>query len=133
MCCWNVSDWQFNGCDCDQQGSTGLTGIKGEVCMLPALIVACWPPIVLYIVHTEVVFLPERVNRGTRAERSRGSDGKFWATWSAGSTGTSRVNGRHWFTRCTRSYGEICTGTTTCMDIFGVRYGFIHPGLSNIS
>lgn len=77
-----------------------------------------------YIAHTEVVFLLERVNRGTRAKRSRGSDGNLWTTWSTGPTRTSRVDGRHRSAWGTWTYRENCSGARTCMEVFGVRQAF---------
>lgn len=102
----------------------GQWGSKERYVQLHAFITACRQPIVLYIAHTELVFLPERVNRGTRAKRSRGSDGKLWTTWSARPTRTSRVDGRHRSAWCTWTFREIYTGTRTCMEVFGVRQVF---------
>lgn len=85
------------------------------------------------IAHTEVVFLPERVNRGTRAKRSGGSDGKFWTTRSARPARTSRVDGRHRSAWCTWTYREICPGTRTCMEVFFWCQASFSFGLRNVS
>lgn len=102
----------------------GQWGSKERYVQLHAFITACRPPIVSYIVHTEVVFLSERVNRGTRAKRSRGSDGKLWTTWSTRPSRTPRVDGRHRSAWCTWTFREICMGTRTCMEVFGVTQAF---------
>lgn len=102
----------------------GQWGSKERYVQLHAFITARQPPIVPYIAHTEVVFLLERVNRGTRAKRSRGSDGNLWTTWSARPTRTSRLDGRHRSAWCTWTYREICAGARTCMKVFGVRQAF---------
>lgn len=110
----------------------GQWGSKERYVQLHAFITVRQPPLVFYIAHTDVVFLPERVNRGTRAKRSRGSVRKLWTTWSARPTRTSRVDGRHRSAWCTWTYGEIRTGTRTCMEVFGVRQVFSFS-LRNVS
>lgn len=81
-------------------------------------------PDLLRFANAEVVFSPERVNRGTRTERSRGSDGTTWTSWPVRLTWSAGLDRRARPTRPTGTCWHVCMCAEDHLAYFADEHSF---------